>query len=86
MVTHRNTDVKVLHGRSSNPTSSHLFFWQIKVIYSHRYITLGWQSEANNWREFESEIHDFFLYWRTDVIYHSGVVKALKKYLIKVKN
>ena len=38
----------------------HLFFWKIKVIYSPRYITLGWQSKANNWHGFESEIHDFF--------------------------
>ena len=41
-VTHKTTDVKVLSGKSSNPTSSHIFFWQIMVIYSHRYITLGW--------------------------------------------
>ena len=60
MVTHRNMDVKVLQGRSSNPASSHLFFWQMKVIYSHRYITLDSQLEANNWRGFKSEIHDFF--------------------------
>ena len=61
MVTHGNLNVKVLHG--SNPTSGHLFSWKIKVIYSHRYITLvHW---VGNQRLItgvgsKSEIHDVF--------------------------
>ena len=38
----------------------HRVIFSFKVICFHRYITLDWQSEANNWRGFESEIGDFF--------------------------
>ena len=59
-VTHKITGLKVLPGRSSTPTLSHLFFRQITAIYFCRYITLGWLLEADNWRGFESEIYNFF--------------------------
>ena len=40
---------------------------------------------ANNWRVFESEIHDY-PYWKTDVIYYSGIVRGdPKKYSCLIK-
>ena len=40
-ISQRTKDVKVSSCRSSDPASSHIFFWQIEVNY-YRYITLGW--------------------------------------------
>ena len=41
-VTLRNSNVEVPLGKSSDPTLCVHFFWRTKVIYFHRYVTLGW--------------------------------------------
>ena len=75
MVYHRTRDGKVISGRSPNPTSGDFFLLRSFTFTG----TLHWTGDRRLVTGVGSNPKLVtFIYWRTDFIYYSGILNALK--------